>query len=282
MKSLSPVHLIRSLQNWPSRPISNKHGTILTSEAKISSLFIILINNFSDLKNSLSALTISRRRRLRSHAEEIEKMKFVKPLNLYELVLKKSLKTKHSSPCSSFLAMNVGTDSVSLAHSSLDYTTHSSLDYTTAIYGGTIQIAKSEEFMPIMVRMFQNVIKAIKAEGLIVGYPYISFKEKPNGAEIENFIDKLDKTGKFGGLKYTYWSKNLESKIHLKDARELCVYPNAMGPCFYDPATKILQGYLNCVRMAVADAKLFEDAKLLEDEPNCVRMAAADSKLVED
>ncbi|KAK2640657.1 hypothetical protein Ddye_028452 [Dipteronia dyeriana] len=89
-------------------------------------------------------------------------MRYVKPLDLYEQVLEKSLKVKWNG---SFLAMDVGKDSVSLACSFPDC--------KTAVDVGTVQIARSEETTPIMVRMFQNAVKMTKAKGLIVGYPCV-------------------------------------------------------------------------------------------------------------
>ncbi|KAK2638697.1 hypothetical protein Ddye_026492, partial [Dipteronia dyeriana] len=60
--------------------------------------------------------------RLSSYAAVSRKMKFVKPLNLYEKVLNKSLKTKLPSKCGLLVAMNLGKDCVSLAYSRPDYT----------------------------------------------------------------------------------------------------------------------------------------------------------------
>ncbi|KAK4852523.1 hypothetical protein QYF36_024823 [Acer negundo] len=106
--------------------------------------------------NSPSAVLTINCSRLRSHAEQIRKMKFVKPLDLLCVL--------------GLLA-------------------------------------------PILLKRTLRNIKSTKAEGLIVGYPSSSIIQKSDGAETKIFIDKLDKTGKFEGLKYTYWCTSLVSKV---------------------------------------------------------------------
>ncbi|KAI9186884.1 hypothetical protein LWI28_021893 [Acer negundo] len=137
-------------------------------------------------------------------------MKFVKPLNLFKELLR-----IEPSRCGRLLGLYIKDKHVDLAMSDPDN--------INAVPLSTVLIAKSEEFMPIMVRMFQNVIKAIKPEGIIVGYPYISFKAKPNGAEIENFIDRLDKTGKFKGLIISKQERAGEISLNYECWGRLCV-----------------------------------------------------------
>ncbi|KAK3218953.1 hypothetical protein Dsin_012923 [Dipteronia sinensis] len=128
-------------------------------------------------------------------------MKFVKPLNLYDELFNKTLK-KNPSRIFSLVAMNVGEDRVSLAYSRSDS--------TKAIY--LWGYPKPKKNMGVMVNAFKKLIKNLKVEGLIVGYPSFRMKENPDGVETKIFIDNMTKTGNFGGLKYTYWNTRLASK----------------------------------------------------------------------
>ncbi|KAK1581578.1 hypothetical protein Q3G72_007136 [Acer saccharum] len=146
--------------------------------------------------------------------------------------------------------MNVGEDWVSLAYSRPNY-----IQAVCAT-----PIPRYEKNMATMVNCFKNLVEKKKAEGLIVGYPSSSIIQKSDGAETKIFIDKLDKTGKFEGLKYTYWCTSLVSKTRQTPSKVLNGYCTEMiEPSFEDSANNILQGYLNCCRMVLKAAKVLDD-----------------------
>ncbi|KAK3200784.1 hypothetical protein Dsin_024199 [Dipteronia sinensis] len=138
--------------------------------------------------------------------------------------------------CGKLSAMYVGEDNVSFASSRSDH------NYTLA--ESVCCLPGLEKNVYILAPLIKNVIGNKLTEGLIVAYPSIRIKERPESEEIKIFIDQLNKMGKFKGLKYTYWYTRRAIKAH-----------GAMECFDDDSATDLLQGYLNCGRMMVTAAK---------------------------
>ncbi|KAL1541455.1 putative pre-16S rRNA nuclease [Salvia divinorum] len=121
-------------------------------------------------------------------------MKYLKPLKLYEELLKSSeVKRGH------LLGLDVDGKYVGLSASDANNITASPLS--------------------VLVRKRTN-IDLISRLWLAIDYPFERQKSNPDAVQVKLFIDDLNKTGKFDDLKYTFWgecytSKNVEFLLKL-------------------------------------------------------------------
>ncbi|TXG69459.1 hypothetical protein EZV62_004394 [Acer yangbiense] len=175
-------------------------------------------------------------------------MKYVKPVKLYEAFFKQSLQWKKNLDLlCPLMAMNISERRVSFART---------LHCKTIVYIGAV--ARNDNNMgPVLIGL-QKCISDLKPKGLIVGYPKFLSKEKPNGEEINIFIDYLRHTGLFEGLKYTYWHK------HIPKEKKVSLF--RFQPNFDDAPMNLLKAYLDCFRMEVGAAKLYGDYKKIRSE----------------
>ncbi|KAK0576671.1 hypothetical protein LWI29_021606 [Acer saccharum] len=131
--------------------------------------------------------------------------------------------------------------------------------------------------LALTVDNLQTLVTKLNPPGLILG------KDKHDGPFCNNFTDALHKSGKFEGLLYTYWDKNITSETAGRKAIE--IYPDLSG-FFYEyqnvpPIVNsniltliMLQGYLDCANLLEAIER--EDSKanslVAIDEENSKRM----------
>ncbi|TXG65831.1 hypothetical protein EZV62_007106 [Acer yangbiense] len=135
------------------------------------------------------SLFISEFTRLRSHAQEIRKMKFVKPLNLF-----KEMRRIKPSRCGRLLGLCINDKHVDLAMSDSDN-----------ISAVPLSLSCSE-----LIQM----ISKHNLTGFVVDYPHRRSFKRIEGMDkiVTDFINDLCKTRKFQGLKYTYWTAQIATK----------------------------------------------------------------------
>ncbi|KAK1582157.1 hypothetical protein Q3G72_012335 [Acer saccharum] len=147
----------------------------------------------------LSVLSI-RRRRLRSHAEEIRKMKFLKPLKLYE----ESFLNRKIIPAGAgygLLGLDVNEKDVTVAFTNRSYSSSKPLE--------SISRRESMNFIAYIIK---SEMALYNLRGIVAGSSHIENGRKPKIGQTKIFIDELCKTGLFEGFKYTFWDRKLISK----------------------------------------------------------------------
>ncbi|GAB2225479.1 hypothetical protein Droror1_Dr00006271 [Drosera rotundifolia] len=160
-------------------------------------------------------------------------MKYVKPLSLFQDLVKTRALEKGR-----LLGLDVGDKYVGLAVS----------DDKNEIAAPLSVLVRTKTNIDLMVSDFQCLISELSLVGFIVGLPFDRRRSTPDSVQIKVFVDDLGKSGKLGGVKYTYWnecftSKNVELllkplKLHPVEAKTIVDKFAAVG---------ILQGYLDYV-----------------------------------
>ncbi|KAK3198624.1 hypothetical protein Dsin_022039 [Dipteronia sinensis] len=125
-------------------------------------------------------------------------MKYVKPLNLFEELLKRKVTERGR-----LLGLDVGDKYIGLAISDPKNEKASPLSV----------LLRKKHNIGKMADRFQTLISDHNLEGFIVGYPFNKNRTTTDGAQVKLFIDELCNTGKLKGLKYTYWDEGFTSKI---------------------------------------------------------------------
>ncbi|KAL9254152.1 putative pre-16S rRNA nuclease [Drosera capensis] len=160
-------------------------------------------------------------------------MKYVKPLSLFQDLVKTRALEKGR-----LLGLDVGNKYVGLAVS----------NDTNKIAAPLSVLVRTKTNIDLMVSDLQCLISELSLVGFIVGLPFDRQRSTPDSLQIKVFVDDLRKSGKLGGVKYTYWdecftSKNVELllkplKLHPVEAKTIVDKFAAVG---------ILQGYLDYV-----------------------------------
>ncbi|KAH7544003.1 hypothetical protein JRO89_XS15G0084100 [Xanthoceras sorbifolium] len=160
-----------------------------------------------------------------------ELMKYVKPLNLFDELLKRKATERGR-----FLGLDVGDKYIGLAISDPKNKKASPLSV----------LLRKKNNIDSMADKFQTLISEHNLVGLIVGYPFNRNRTTTDGAQVKLFIDNLSNTGKLEGLKYTYWEEGFTSKIVELLLKNLNL-PQVMSKTITDKfaAAGILQGYLD-------------------------------------
>ncbi|KAL5803122.1 hypothetical protein ACOSQ3_031574 [Xanthoceras sorbifolium] len=158
-------------------------------------------------------------------------MKYVKPLNLFDELLKRKATERGR-----FLGLDVGDKYIGLAISDPKNKKASPLSV----------LLRKKNNIDSMADKFQTLISEHNLVGLIVGYPFNRNRTTTDGAQVKLFIDNLSNTGKLEGLKYTYWEEGFTSKIVELLLKNLNL-PQVMSKTITDKfaAAGILQGYLD-------------------------------------
>ncbi|KAL2543674.1 Polynucleotidyl transferase [Forsythia ovata] len=162
---------------------------------------------------------------------EVLKMKYLKPLNLFQELLK-SNEIKRSR----LLGLDVGDKYVGLAVSDVDNKIASPLSV----------LLRKKTNIDSMAADFESLISELHLTGFVVGYPFDRQKSSPGAVQVKVFIDDLCKTGKFEELKYTFWDECFTSKnvdFLLKPLNLRPVQSKTILDKF--AAVGILQGYLD-------------------------------------
>ncbi|XP_057805244.1 uncharacterized protein LOC131020455 isoform X2 [Salvia miltiorrhiza] len=93
---------------------------------------------------------------------------------------------------------------------------------------------------------FQTLISELSLEGFVIGYPFDRQKSSPDAVQMKLFIDDLNKTGKFEDLKYTFWDECYTSKNVEFLLKPLTLHPVQLKTIMDKfAAVGILQGYLD-------------------------------------
>ncbi|TXG62123.1 hypothetical protein EZV62_013486 [Acer yangbiense] len=179
-------------------------------------------------------------------------MKFLKPVTFYKEVFKDIL-MKNASKHGRLLGLDVSDKCVSLAVSDSKN--------LTAV---PLRCLHRKKTTTSMADIFQSLISEHNLVCFVVGTPYTRHcNAKPFLEETQIFIDKLCKTGKLEGFKYTFWdscirSKNSEFVLeqHVKFMLEHLNQPKIKKPktiikkCL---AVSALQGFLDCTHKMVEE-----------------------------
>ncbi|XP_024995514.1 uncharacterized protein LOC112528716 [Cynara cardunculus var. scolymus] len=165
-------------------------------------------------------------------------MKYMKPLNLYQDLLK-----LHAVERGRLLGLDVGDKYVGLAVS----------DFNNKVASPLSVLVRKKNNMGLMAIDFQNLISELSLSAFIVGYPYDRSRKSPNATQVKVFVDDLCKLRKFEDVRYTFWdecftSKNVE--LLLKPLK----FPTTEAKTITDKfaAVGILQGYLDYVNRNIA------------------------------
>ncbi|KAK0600493.1 hypothetical protein LWI29_015509 [Acer saccharum] len=158
-------------------------------------------------------------------------MKCVKPLNLFDELLKRKVTERGR-----LLGLDVGDKYIGLAISDPKNEKASPLSV----------LLRKKHNIGKMADRFQTLISEHNLEGFVVGYPFNKNRTTTDGAQVKLFIDELCNTGKLKGLKYTYWDEGFTSKIVELLLKNLNL-PQVMSKTINDKfaAAGILQGYLD-------------------------------------
>ncbi|KAK3200599.1 hypothetical protein Dsin_024014 [Dipteronia sinensis] len=172
-------------------------------------------------------------------------MKLVKPLNLFNELLK-----KNPSKRGRFLGLCINEQHVDLAVSDPDN-----------LYAVPLSVIhRHEGSMDLMADKFQTLISEHNLAGFVIDSPYRTNSTRCDSGAIKNFIFDLLITRKFPGLKYTFWSDQIATKhmdfvvehnvkFILEDLNLSQLDPKEIVDKF--AAARLLQGYLDCVHTSV-------------------------------
>ncbi|KAK1553041.1 hypothetical protein Q3G72_027708 [Acer saccharum] len=174
---------------------------------------------------------------------KVFEMKYLNPLSLFIEVLKtKSFESK------SLLGLQLTEKYVDLAVSDSDN--------KVAVPLSSLNRQRIDFYL--MADKLQILISKHNLMGIVVGNPSRRTLEKLNCVANKAFFDELCKTGKFEGLKYTYWDDLISSKhmeFQLKHNLEFMIehlnLPQDKSKEIIDRciAAHMLQGYLDCSNM---------------------------------
>lgn len=158
-------------------------------------------------------------------------MKYMKPLNLFQNLLKSNALERGR-----LLGLDVGDKYVGLAVS----------DFQNQIVSPLRVLHRKKTNIDLMATDFQTLISELSLSGFIFGYPFTRLRSSPDAIQVKILIEDLCNTGKLEGLRYTFWdecftSKNVE--LLLKDLNLHPVQSKSIVDKF--AAVGILQGYLD-------------------------------------
>ncbi|XP_076940232.1 uncharacterized protein LOC143609339 [Bidens hawaiensis] len=120
-------------------------------------------------------------------------MRFVKPLNLYQDLLKLRALDRGR-----FLGLDVG-----LAVSDFDNKVASPLSV----------LVRRKNNIGLMALDFEQLISKLSLSAFVVRYPYEYMqKNSENATQVKVFVDDLSKTGKLVDVKYTLWNECYTTK----------------------------------------------------------------------
>ncbi|XP_076897647.1 uncharacterized protein LOC143550988 [Bidens hawaiensis] len=168
-------------------------------------------------------------------------MRFVKPLNLYQDLLKLRAVDRGR-----FLGLDVGDKYVGLAVSDFDNKVASPLSV----------LVRRKNNIGLMALDFKQLISKLSLSAFVVGYPYEYMqKNSENATQVKVFVDDLSKTGKLVDVKYTLWNECYTTKNVELLLKPLNLHPvEAKTSSDKFAAVAILQAYLDFVnRYAVTE-----------------------------
>uniref|UniRef100_A0A5B6YGZ2 YqgF/RNase H-like domain-containing protein n=2 Tax=Davidia involucrata TaxID=16924 RepID=A0A5B6YGZ2_DAVIN len=158
-------------------------------------------------------------------------MKYMKPFNLFRDLLK-----TNGLERGRLLGLDVGDKYVGLAVSD----THNKIASPLSV------LLRKKTNIDLMATDFQSLISELSLAGFIFGYPFDRQRSSPDAVQVKLFIDDLCKTGKFEGLRYTFWDECFTSKNVELLLKPLVLHP-VQAKTIVDKfaAVGILQGYLD-------------------------------------
>ncbi|KAL1566084.1 putative pre-16S rRNA nuclease [Salvia divinorum] len=178
-------------------------------------------------------------------------MKYLKPLKLYQELLKSS-EVKRGR----LLGLDVGDKYIGLSVSDANNITASPLSV----------LVRKRTNIDLISTDFQTLISGFSLEGFVIGYPFDRHKSNPDAVQVKLFIDDLNKTGKFEDLKYTFWDECFTSKNVEFLLKPLTIHPVQLKTIMDKfAAVGILQGYLD---FASRSRGLNQETENLLDEKN--------------
>ncbi|KAH9765629.1 YqgFc domain-containing protein [Citrus sinensis] len=134
-------------------------------------------------------------------------MKYVKPLRLFEQMLKRKVSKRGR-----FLGLDVGDKYVGLSIS----------DPKNKIASPLSVLLRKKNTIDLMAEDFRSLISEFNLEGFIVGYPFNRQQNAADAVQVKLFIDDLSATKKLEDMKYAYWNEGFTSK-------NLTVYFSSQG-----------------------------------------------------
>lgn len=158
-------------------------------------------------------------------------MKYVKPLRLFEQMLRRKVSKRGR-----FLGLDVGDKYVGLSIS----------DPNNKIASPLSVLLRKKNTIDLMAEDFRSLISEFNLEGFIVGYPFNRQQNAVDAVQVKLFIDDLSATKKLEDMKYAYWNEGFTSK-----GVELLLNPLDLHPVEYKTildkfaAVGILQEYLD-------------------------------------
>nr|XP_043607524.1 putative pre-16S rRNA nuclease [Erigeron canadensis] len=166
-------------------------------------------------------------------------MKYLKPLNLYQKLLK-----VRDVERGRFLGLDVGNKYVGLAVS----------DFNNKVASPLSVLVRKKSNIGLMAIDFQHLMSELSISAFVVGYPYVRRSYCPDAAQVKAFVDELSETGKLEDVQYTYWEECFTSKNTELLLKPLNIYPLSEAKTISDKfaAVGILQGYLDYVNRNVA------------------------------
>ncbi|XP_052210897.1 uncharacterized protein LOC127813846 [Diospyros lotus] len=164
-------------------------------------------------------------------------MKYVRPLTLYQELLKRNEVERGR-----LLGLDVGDKYVGLAVSDTDNKIASPLSV----------LLRKKSNIDLMATDFQSLISELSLAGLVFGYPFNRQRKCPEGVPMKLFIDALCKTRKLEGVAYTFWDECFTSKNVELFLKPLDLHP-VLSKTIIDKfaAVGILQGYLDYVNRSI-------------------------------
>ncbi|TXG68231.1 hypothetical protein EZV62_003166 [Acer yangbiense] len=176
-------------------------------------------------------------------------MEYLKPVSFYKKIFKDILKKEDHLKPGRLLGLDVSDKYVSLAVS----------DWKNLTAVPLRVVDRQEINMSSMADMIQSLIPEYNLVGFVFGAGCI---RPPIDVRMQKFIDDLCETGKFKGLKYTFWDYGIASqnaefvfKQHVKFTLEILNQPPYMSETIMEMSLAVfaLQGYLDCTKKLVKE-----------------------------
>ncbi|KAJ1416114.1 YqgF/RNase H-like domain [Sesbania bispinosa] len=127
----------------------------------------------------------------------IDEMRYVKPLQLFQDLVKTTQKERGR-----LIGLDVGDKYVGLALS----------DFDNKIASPFSVLVRKKSNISLMASDFESLISKYSLEGFVVGIPYDKNRVSRDAIQVKVFIDHLHKTKVLEGLNYTYWNENFTSQ----------------------------------------------------------------------
>ncbi|GAY36015.1 hypothetical protein CUMW_019840 [Citrus unshiu] len=181
-------------------------------------------------------------------------MKYVKPLRLFEQMLKRKVSKRGR-----FLGLDVGDKYVGLSISDPKNKIASPLRWLFTFFNSFSYyvyymdysqcrsvLLRKKNTIDLMAEDFRSLISEFNLEGFIVGYPFNRQQNAADAVQVKLFIDDLSATKKLEDMKYAYWNEGFTSK-----GVELLLNPLDLHPVEHKTildkfaAVGILQEYLD-------------------------------------